>query len=448
MSDRVVSLRAPPRTGDGPAVGLGLGAGLTVTSTVGSAVGSAGADSVGTAVALGRCGVAVSSARGLGVAVGAWGDGVRVGLGVGSGLGEGSAGTTAVGVGLGVGVGIPSGTVSGSGPEQARASTADSARATTHAGRISWRKTADCGNGQGFCGAWRETVRSPALLWGNMDPANHSAPTVALIDCHCHLDGFSDGEVGQIARRAATAGVGAMITAGTTIETSRRAVRLAEGNPALFAAVGLHPADLSGPVLDEEESALAELTESGRVVAMSEIGLDFLETSPDRAVQFQAFRRQIGIARELELPIIFHTREAGRETLRVLREERGFEVGGAMHYFLGDETSAREAIDLGFHVSLPRPLLRMPDLQAVAAGLPMAWIVLETDSFPQPFKKDRSRWTEPRHAADVAAELARLRDMEVSEVAAATTSNALAMLGRRGSAVARQVGAVPPESDL
>lgn len=272
-----------------------------------------------------------------------------------------------------------------------------------------------------------------------MSPNPAATSKVPLIDCHSHLDGFSDAEVRGILDRASTAGVGAIVTAGTTLETTRRAVQLASEHPPLFAAAGLHPADLAGPVLGESESILAELAASDRVVAISEIGLDFQETSPDRAVQFQAFRRQIGIARELGLPIVFHSREASRDALRVLREERGFEVGGAMHYFQGDQRTAREAIDLGFCVSLARPLLRLADLRSVAAELPMDWIVLETDAYPQPFKKDRGRWTEPRHVSEIAGALAQLKGMSVADVAEATTSNALAMLGRRGSMVADQV---------
>ncbi len=281
-----------------------------------------------------------------------------------------------------------------------------------------------------------------------MCPNSAATPTVPLIDCHSHLDGFSDTEVRQILRRASEAGVGAIITAGTTLETSRRAVQLANEHPLLFASAGLHPTDLAGPVQGDSESTLTELADSDRVVAISEIGLDFQDTSPDRALQFQAFRRQIGIARELGLPIVFHSRDASRDALRVLREERGFEVGGAMHYFQGDQRTAREAIDLGFCISLARPLLRLPPLQSVVAEIPMDWIVLETDAYPQPFKKDRRRWTEPRHVAEVAGALAKLTGMSVEEVAEATTSNALNMLGGRGSMVEHQVRGRRPPSPI
>ncbi len=274
-----------------------------------------------------------------------------------------------------------------------------------------------------------------------MNPVPGDAPSpTRLIDIHTHLDGFSDANVGRLLDEAAMAGVGAVVTAGTTLDTSVRAVRLAAEHDSLFASVGVHPTDLTEPLDDMTERALAALAESVRVVAVSEIGLDFQERSPDRAVQYQAFRRQIGIARELGLPIVFHSRDAPLETLRVLREERGFEVGGAMHYFQFDAEVAREAMDLGFHISLARPLLRLPTLQEVAAGLPLDRVVLETDTYPQPFKRDPRRRTEPRHTREVAAELARLKDIPVDEVGVQTSGNALRMLGTRGAALAARIG--------
>lgn len=275
------------------------------------------------------------------------------------------------------------------------------------------------------------------------DPGPSPSPA-RLVDCHSHLDGFSDAELVPLLGRAADAGIGAIVTSGTTLDTSRRAVRLASEHDSLFAAVGIHPSDLTGPIDDATERTLTGLANSEHVVAMSEIGLDFQEKSPDRAIQYQAFRSQIGIARELGLPIVFHSREAPLDTLRVLREERGFEVGGAMHYFEASLEVAREAIDLGFHISLARPLLHSSALQAVAARLPISWLVLETDAYPQPFKKDPERRTEPRHAAEVAAKLAALHEAPVTEVAGRTTENALRMLGKRAALIEERLRTAEP----
>ena len=247
-----------------------------------------------------------------------------------------------------------------------------------------------------------------------------------LIDCHSHLDSFSDEEIGQILIRAQDAGVGAVITAGTTPETSARAVQLAMTFPTMYAGVGVHPMDLTGPIDDHAYRTLRSLaTSTNRGVTISEIGLDFMEGMPDRAVQYQAFREQIRLARELGLPIVFHSREAQSETLKVLREERAYEVSGAMHYFQGDLETARQAIDLGFYISLAWPLLRLPELQEVAAQLPLESIVIETDAAPQPFKSKRESWTEPRHCRAVAEKLSELRLVPIEKIEESTTQNAL-----------------------
>ena len=191
----------------------------------------------------------------------------------------------------------------------------------------------------------------------------------------------------------------------------------------------MHPTDLSGPFDERSYTRLRDLTDSAdKVVVVSEIGLDFMEGSPDRAIQYQAFRQQIRLARELRLPIVFHSREAHQESLRLLREERAYEVGGAMHYFQADLDTAKRAIDLGFYISLARPLLRLQHLQEVASALPLENIVLETDAAPQPFKSKRESWTEPRHVKDVAEKLGELQGISVEEVETVTTQNAIDLI--------------------
>jgi TatD DNase family protein len=267
-----------------------------------------------------------------------------------------------------------------------------------------------------------------------------------LIDSHVHLDEYPDQEVAQVLERARDAGVGFVISAGTTLESSRRSLELSSIFPGLFSGVGIHPMDVREPVEEriyEELKRLATSTE--KALAISEVGLDFKVGMPDRSLQYQAFREQIRLARELDMPIVFHSRESHDEALRVLREERGYEVGGVMHYFQADERTARKAIDLGFLVSLARPLLRLPGLQEVAAKLTLESIVLETDAAPQPFKCKREKWTEPHHLRPVAQKLAELKGVDIAEVEAATTRNIKRMLGGKWSAVERALGGLDAE---
>ena len=265
-----------------------------------------------------------------------------------------------------------------------------------------------------------------------------------LTDCHVHLDSYPVPEVGEILERARGVGVGAVVSAGTSLDSSLKCIELSSTFPTLFAGVGIHPMEVRKAIDEETYNSLKGMaTENQKVVAVSETGLDFMEGAPDRAIQYQAFREQIRLAREVGLPVIFHTREANEETLLVLQEEQAYLVGAAMHYFQGDEATARRCIELGFYISLARPLLRLTHLQELAAKLPLEYVVLETDSYPQPCKGKQENWTEPRHVRGVAEKLAELQDRDVAEVEEVTTANLLRLLRARADVV-REAISLPP----
>ena len=250
-----------------------------------------------------------------------------------------------------------------------------------------------------------------------------------LADAHTHLNQYAPEEIPGILERAEEAGVGFIICAGTTLESTKACVEMAQKHQIFYAGVGIHPMEARDPVDDDTYSQLEAIArDESKVVCISEVGLDYLPESPDHAIQDQVFRQHIRLARSLNLPIIFHSRESHPAVFRVLREEHADEVGGAMHYFQGDEATAREAIDCGFFISLARPLTRLPELQEVAKIIPLENIVLETDAFPQPFKKYRHSWTEPRHVLEVAHKLAEIKGISVAEVAQVTTRNLTSLL--------------------
>lgn len=251
-----------------------------------------------------------------------------------------------------------------------------------------------------------------------------------LGDAHTHLDQHAPAEIPEIVKRAQEAGVGFAVCAGTTLESTRACIQMSQLNDMFYAGVGIHPMEAHQRIDDATYGQLEALArENSEVVCISETGLDFLPESPDHDTQYQVFREQIRLARSLKLPIIFHSRESHSEVFRVLREEKADEVGGAMHYFQGDEATARQAIDCGFFISLARPLTRLPELQEVARVIPLENIVLETDAYPQPFKKYRHNWTEPRHVREVAQQLADLKGLTLAEVAQVTTRNLTGLLG-------------------
>ncbi len=249
-------------------------------------------------------------------------------------------------------------------------------------------------------------------------------------DAHTHLDQYGPEEIPGILERAAAAGIGFIVCAGTTQESTRACIRMTEEHAPFYAGVGIHPMEAHSPVDDAVYAELETLArDNPKVVCISEVGLDYMPTSPDHAVQDQVFRAQIRLAKSLKLPIIFHSRESHTDVFRTLREEDAGSVGGVMHYFQGDEPTAREAIDCGFFISMARPLTRLPYLQDVARVIPLENMVLETDAYPQPFKKYRHNWTEPRHVREVAQFLAEVKGISLEEVAATTTRNLANLLG-------------------
>ena len=251
-----------------------------------------------------------------------------------------------------------------------------------------------------------------------------------LADCHTHLDKYAPNEMPGILDRAREAGVGYIIAAGTTLDSTKACIRMTEEYDMMYAGVGIHPMEAWQPVDYQVYQALEDLAKNNaKVVCISEVGLDFLPASPPRDVQYQVFREHIRLAKSLKLPIIFHSRESHPEVFQTLREEGAGEVGGVMHYFQGDEATAREAIDCGFFISLARPLLRLPELEETAKAIPLESIVLETDAAPQPFKKYRHNWTEPRHVQAVAQRLADLKGISLEEVTRVTSQNLTTLLG-------------------
>lgn len=250
-----------------------------------------------------------------------------------------------------------------------------------------------------------------------------------LIDSHTHIDQYAIEEIPEIVQRASQARVGMVIVAGTTLESSQNAVSLSHEYPIVYAGVGIHPTEIKESLTAAHIDNLQQLASDRRVVVWSETGLDYLPDSPPKELQIEIFRTQIQLAKQAKLPLVIHSREAHEDMLRILAEERAGEVGGIFHYFQGDIGTAEAAMDLGFDISMAKPLLRLEELQEVARKLPLQRVVLETDSFPQPFKKYRERWTEPWHLPQVAEKLAELHSISFEEVVETTTANVLRILG-------------------
>ena len=186
----------------------------------------------------------------------------------------------------------------------------------------------------------------------------------------------------------------------------------------------------------------------------SEIGIDHQGTSPDKDWQEESFYAQIKIAREHKLPLIFHIREqdddydahsARDAALSILKETGAGDMGGSAHYFQGRWSFAEKLLDLGFNISFAKTLTRIADLEETAKKTPTSRLLLETDAYPQTFKKNRAKWTEPRDISLVSEKLAALRNVTTEYVCRTTTENTLAMLGARGSSIKKLLTQHNPE---
>jgi TatD DNase family protein len=256
--------------------------------------------------------------------------------------------------------------------------------------------------------------------------SSETEPDGVLVDTHAHVQMPQfDADRAAVLAAAFADDVGQMIVPGVDVATSRAAIALAAAYPGrVFAAVGTHPHDAN--TLDaaalEAERALAR---SPGVVAIGEIGLDFYRDLSPREVQRQALAAQLALAREEGLPVILHNRDSSADLIDLLRAH-GQGIAGVFHCFSGDRALARQALDLGFWLSLAGPLTypRNAELADVAAWAPLDRLLVETDSpylAPLPF---RGRRNEPRHVAHTAHRLAELRGVPFDEVARTTTRNA------------------------
>lgn len=254
-----------------------------------------------------------------------------------------------------------------------------------------------------------------------------------LVDTHCHLDLEAYAEdLEEVIRRAGEHGVRGIITVGTDLQSSRRAIRIATRWPGIRALVGIHPHDAGNAAGDDLEE-LGRLAESHPelVVGYGEIGLDYAKRYSDPETQRRLFRRQLRLAAELKLPVIIHDREAHHDTMTLIRESGPLDHGGIMHCFSGDLELARQAVDCNLLVSIPGIVTfkKAAMLQEVAAQLPLEHLVLETDGpflAPVPFRGKRN---EPAYTVFTAAAVAALRKLPLTEVTARTTGNCCNLFG-------------------
>lgn len=252
------------------------------------------------------------------------------------------------------------------------------------------------------------------------------------LDSHTHVTATEfDADREAVLARARGAGVRTLIAigAGWGIEANGAAVALAERDPEVFAAVGVHPHDAQA-LDDAGRALLRDWFDHPRVVAVGECGLDYHYMNSPREIQRQVFAEHVAWARELDLPVSIHVRsrgpEAWEELLEIWRAEGGGDVSGVLHCYTGSLDFARRALDHRLDVSFSGILTfkTAQDVREVAAALPLDRLLIETDCpllAPAPL---RGRRNEPAYLVHVGEMLASVRGCAPEAVAEATAANA------------------------
>jgi TatD DNase family protein len=245
-----------------------------------------------------------------------------------------------------------------------------------------------------------------------------------LVDSHCHID-FEEysGRIPQILESMARNQVTHALCVSVNLTDFPRVLALAESHGQLSASVGVHPdqaADASPTIGD-----LIERARHPKIVAIGETGLDYYRQDGDLEWQRTRFRTHIRAARECGKPLIIHTREAGEDTLRIMREERADAVGGVMHCFTETLEIARAAMELNFYISFSGIVTfkNAFAIKEVAKAVPLERMLIETDSPYLAPVPQRGKTNEPAWVRHVAEEIARLRGVSLETVAEATTGN-------------------------
>ena len=246
-----------------------------------------------------------------------------------------------------------------------------------------------------------------------------------IFDTHAHYDDeqFNEDRV-ELLNSMEEQGVGTIVNVSAAYNSCRKVIALAKEYPFVYAAVGIHP-DEVGCLNEENFAQMKELFKEEKVVAIGEIGLDYYWDNEPREVQKKWFIRQLELARELDLPVLIHSREAAADTMEIMKEHaKG--LSGVIHCYSYSKESARDFLNMGFYFGIGGVVTfkNAKKLKEAVAYIPLSNIVLETDApylTPEPFRGKRN---DSSKLVYVAQAIADIKQIPVDEVYAETWKNA------------------------
>lgn len=255
-----------------------------------------------------------------------------------------------------------------------------------------------------------------------------------MIDTHCHLSMVLDeqgkidyNQIDDILKQMEINGVTHAITVGSNMEDSRLSVEIANRYENIYCAVGVHPEELESFNMKELENLIKDNLNSGKLIAIGEIGLDYYWRKDNKEEQIEIFKKQIELAKKYNLPIVIHCRDAYGDVLEILKQYAPFDKGGVIHCYSGSIEWAKEVIKLGFLISFTGVVtyLNASNIQEVAKWVDMDKFMVETDSpflTPVPF---RGKKNNPSFVKYTLEYIAQLKNKQMQEINKNTINNTI-----------------------
>lgn len=250
-----------------------------------------------------------------------------------------------------------------------------------------------------------------------------------IFDTHAHYDDEAFAEDrDEVLRSLKEHGIEAVVNVGASIQSTKNTLALMKQYPFVYGSVGVHPSE-TGELNDELYDWLKHVSKKERVVAIGEIGLDYYWDEPERDIQKHWFERQMELAKEVDLPVIIHSRDAAQDTLDMIKDSGVKDVGGVIHCFSYGVELAREYLDMGFYLGIGGVLTfnNGKKLKEVVAYMPMDQLVLETDCpylSPVPYRGKRNSSLNLPYVVNAVSEI---KGIPAAEVVRITRDNAMRM---------------------